>query len=104
MCWPEADQDPVQGVAGLEKAQLAGLVSAAPAGPRSIGGCCVSQGLWVPIGFWLGTGLASSPPPAPTAARSQLPSLKVLTVQTQAPISESTGDRQAAGCSHLPCC
>lgn len=58
MCWPEADLDPVRGVAGLEKAQLSGLVSAAPAGPGSIGDCCVSPEQWVPIGFWLGTDLA----------------------------------------------
>lgn len=50
MCWPEADLDPVQGVAGLER--LAGLVSAAPSGPRSVGDHHVYPKHWVPKGNW----------------------------------------------------
>lgn len=41
MCETEANLDPVQGVAGLENTQSAGLVSAAPFGPRSVGDCHV---------------------------------------------------------------
>lgn len=74
MCWPEADLDPVQGVSGLEKAQLAGLVSAAPSGPQSVGHWCVYPEKWVPKGLWLGTDLARSPVQHPEwhAASSRL--------------------------------
>lgn len=41
MCWPEANLDPMLGVAGLENTYLADLVSAAPSGPSSVGDCQV---------------------------------------------------------------
>lgn len=55
MCWPEANPDPVQGVAGPENTPPASLVPAAPPGPRSLGDCRVRPEQWLPKRLWPGT-------------------------------------------------
>lgn len=110
MCWPEANLDPVQGSQALRMPSLLAwsLLPLLVLDLLVIAMSAQSSGFPKAFGWHRPSLEPSSSPPAPTVACSQLPSLKVLAVQTQAEIPvpsvsqwETVG---ASGCSRVPSC
>lgn len=88
MCRPEANLDPVQGSQALRMPSLLAWSLLPLLVPDLLVTAMSDRSNGFPKGFgWHRPSLASSSsPPAPTVACGQLPSLKVLTVQTRAEI------------------